>query len=63
MIEQLTRYNEQLRWLAEFSLLPAHLLAVAHWYGPAVCVGCLALLAHAAVAITHVRSNQPAVVA
>ncbi|SJZ74048.1 hypothetical protein SAMN02745119_01512 [Trichlorobacter thiogenes] len=57
MTELLERYTEHLRWLAEYSLLPAHLLAVGHWYTPAVCVGCLALLAHVAVAASHLRSD------
>lgn len=58
MTELLERYTEHLRWISEYSLLPAHLLAVGHWYTPAVCVGCMALLAHVAVAAHHIRSNR-----
>lgn len=58
MIDLLGRYTDQLRWLAEYALLPAHLLAVGHWYTPAACVGCIALLAHAAVATHHLKTKH-----
>lgn len=61
MTHLLNRHHDHLRWIAEYALLPAHLLAVGHWYGPAICVGCIALVAHAAVAAIHFRPVQTTV--
>ena len=58
MIDLLDRHAAQLRWLSEYSLLPAHLLAVAHWYEAAMCLGGLALLAHGVVAARQLRCGH-----
>lgn len=58
MGDLLSRYHELFRWLAEYSLLPAHLLAVAHATDLAVCVGCLSLIAHGFAAFSHMGRGE-----
>ncbi|ACD96037.1 hypothetical protein Glov_2321 [Trichlorobacter lovleyi SZ] len=58
MVDLVGRYHDLFRLTAEYSLLPAHLLAVAHWHGLATCVGCLALAAHVIAAIGHNKGKR-----
>lgn len=59
MTDLATRYAEHLRWLAEYGLVPVHLLAMAHMYEAAIVTAGAVLVAHLTAAICCRHGHNP----
>jgi len=57
MTNLVARYADHLRWLAEYGLVPVHLLAMAHLYEAATVAAGVVLAAHLSAAICCRRGH------
>lgn len=48
---------EVIKWGAEYSMLPLHFLALAHYYSLAIAIGGLVLIIYSTAALKHHRAD------
>jgi hypothetical protein len=53
MVELLDRHHDLFRWVAEFSMLPLHWLALEHLYGTATTIGSTVMLLYTVASLRH----------
>lgn len=49
---------EVIKWTAEYTMLPLHVLALAHYYTAAIAIGALVLVIYSSATIRHLRAER-----
>jgi len=57
MLQTFFRY-EQIKLIAEYSMLPLHFLALAHYYSAAVAIGGVVTILYSLASLHHARAER-----